>query len=238
MFAGDRLELRGEIGRNVVARWGAEHVSVEGSARVGGDLDAWLDDPKDLVVAAGAQVAGEVRTHEREDARAHYLAAYRRPLFWAVHAVGFAAIFVFGLLVHALAPRLLDSEITTARQLFAALGMGFVALVVTPLAVVLLALTLVGIPIALLTLVTWLTAIYLAEVVVAFAVGRWLLPPRDAGFFAFGRTLLLGLAIVAVAEHIPFVGVPLFSLVVLVGLGVLAARARAALFGGREAALG
>jgi hypothetical protein len=67
--------------------------------------------------------------------------------------------------------------------------------------------------------------------VVASAVGRWLLPPRGDGVFAFGRSLLVGLALVVVAEHIPFVGVAIFAVVMLVGLGVLAARARDALFG-------
>lgn len=233
LYAGERLELRGEIGRNVAARW-VERVSLQDGARIGGDVDAWLDDPSDLVRAPGAQVAGEVRTHEHASASSHYLAAYRDPWFWALHAVGFVASFLFGLLVHVLAPRLLDFEVTTARQLFATLGQGFVALIVTPIALLLLALTLVGIPIALLGLVTWLGAIYLAEIVVATAVGRWLLPLRNAGLFAFGRTLLAGLALLLVAQHVPFLGPPVLALVLLVGLGSLAARARAALSGSRR----
>ena len=229
-FAGERLELRGEVGRNVQARW-ERRVTLLDAARIGGDVDLWLGDPNDLVRAPGAQIAGELRTHERHGARGHWLDIYRQPWFWALHAVGFVASFLFGLLVYSLAPRLLRFELSTARQFFGALGVGFVALVATPVAIALVALTLVGIPIAVLGLFTWLTAIYMAEIVVACAVGRRLLPPREPGLFAFGRSLLAGLAVIVVAQHVPFVGVPVFAVVILVGLGMLASRARATLFG-------
>jgi cytoskeletal protein CcmA (bactofilin family) len=230
--AGDRLELRGEVGRNLMARWHVDRITLHDAARIGGDVDAWLESPDDLVRAPGAQVKGELRTHEAESARDHYLAVYRDPVFWALHAVGFVAAFLFGLLVHHLAPRLLDLELRGAGSLFATLGLGFAALIATPLALLLLALTLVGIPIALLGFGAWLSAFYLAEIVVAAALGRRMLPPRDASTWAFGRTLLVGLFVLVVAQHIPFVGIPIWSISVLVGLGALTAQARAYLFGG------
>jgi cytoskeletal protein CcmA (bactofilin family) len=231
--AGDRVEVRGEVGRDLTARWGAKRVTLLDAARIGGHVDAWLHDPADLERAAGAQVAGEVRTHERERARDQYLAAYRNPRVWALHALFFVAAFLFGLLVHALAPRLLDVRTATTRQLFSALGVGFAALIVTPIALVLLILTLIGIPVAILGLFAFLVALYLSEIVVAAAVGRWILPPRGAGTLAFGRTLLVGLALVLAVEHIPFIGVPAWLVAVLIGFGSLVMRAWWALFGER-----
>jgi len=231
--AGDRVEVRGEIGRNLTARWGAERVTLLDAARIGGDVDAWLFDPADLEQAAGAKVAGEVRTHERERARDHYLAAYRNPRVWAFHGILLVAAFAFGLLVHAAAPRLLDVHIATTRQLFTALGIGFASLIVTPIAIVLLILTLIGIPIAILGLFAFVVALYLSEIVVAAAVGRWILPPRDLGTLAFGRTLLVGLVLVVVVEHIPFIGAPAWLVAVLIGFGSLMIRAWWALFGER-----
>jgi cytoskeletal protein CcmA (bactofilin family) len=233
-FAGERLDVRGEIGRNLLARRVEEQIALADAARIGGDVDAWLGDPQDLVRAAGAQVAGQIEIHEPERAHRRYLAAYREPLFWAIHAVGFVGAFLFGLLVYALAPRLLDFELRSARSLFGTLGLGFAALIATPLALLLLALTLVGIPIAALGFAAWLTSLYLAEIVVAAAIGRRLLPPADASIFAFGKALLAGLAPLAVAQHIPFVGVPIWVLAALVGFGSLAAKARDWLFARRE----
>jgi hypothetical protein len=228
-FGGDRLELRGAVGRNVEARWRVERLALRDGARIGGDVDAWLVGPEKLERAPGAQVAGEVRPHEVESARERYLDVFRNPWFWALHAVGFVAAFLFGLLVYRVAPRLLAFDVSTAREFFGALGQGFVVLVVTPIALALVALTLIGIPIAVLGFFALVTAIYLAEIVVSSAVGRWLVPPRTPSLFDFGRSLLAGLAAVLVAEHIPFVGVPVTAIVLLVGLGALAARARLAL---------
>jgi cytoskeletal protein CcmA (bactofilin family) len=228
-FGGERLELRGAVGRNVEARWRVERLALRDGARIGGDLDAWLARPEALERAPGAQVAGAVRPHEVESARQRYLDIYRDPWFWTLHAVGFVAAFLFGLLVYRLAPRLLAFDVSTAREFFGALGRGFVVLVVTPVALALLALTLVGIPIAVLGFFALLTSIYLAEIVVACAVGRWLAPPKTPSLFDFGRSLLVGLAALVVAEHIPFVGVPVTAVALLVGLGAVAARARAAL---------
>ena len=236
-FAGERLELRGEVGRNVTARWRLERVTLLDAARISGDVDAWLDDPADLERAPGAHVAGAVRTHESASASEHYLAAYRDPTVWALHAVFLLASFLFGLLIHILAPGLLHADLSTTRQLFSALGWGFVALLLTPIALLALALTLVGIPIALFGFFAYVTAVYLAEIVVAVWLGRLILPPRDSSLLAFARTLGIGLLIVVIAEHIPFIGVPIWSVAVLLGLGVLASRARTALLGERAVAI-
>jgi hypothetical protein len=230
-YVGDRLEVRGEIARSLTARWGLDRLTLLDAARIGGDVDAWVEDPAHVERAAGAQVGGEVRTHEPESAREHYLAAYRDPAVWGFHALFVVASFLFGLLVHAIAPNVLHAELSTTREFFAALGWGFVALVVTPIVLVALALTLVGIPIAAFGFFTYVTSIYLAEIVVAVWVGRLIWPARDASWGAFARVLAVGLVLVVLAEHIPFVGVPIWCLAVLVGLGSLALRARDAVMG-------
>ena len=236
-FGGERLELGGEVGRNVTARWHARRVTLLDAARIGGDLDLWLGSPEDLDRASGAQVAGQVRPHESPSARDRYLAAYRDPAVWALHGVALVASFFFGVLIHAFAPRLLEVRLSTAKELFSALGRGFVALLVTPIALLLLILTLIGIPIAILGLFAFAVALYMAEIVVAAWIGVWLMPPRSESTWSFGRPLLAGLVAVWVAEHIPFVGLAVFVVVLLTGLGCLAARARAALQSAGRAAL-
>jgi hypothetical protein len=233
-YAGERLELRGEVGRNVTARW-VDRVTLLDAARIQGDVDAWLEDPSHLERAAGAQVTGAVRTHQSTSASEHYLDAWKNPTVWALHAVGLVAAFLFGLLIHILAPGLLHADLSTTRQLFSALGWGFVALLLTPLALLALALTLVGIPIACFGFFAYITAVYLAEIVIAAWLGRLIWPPTDSSLLGFARSLGVGLLVVVSAEHVPFVGVPVWSVVVLLGLGVLASRARTALLGERRA---
>ena len=77
------------------------------AARIGGDVDVWLGDPNDLEQAPGAQIAGELRTHERHRARRATWSATATRGSGRCTRVGFVAAFLFGLLVYALAPRLL-----------------------------------------------------------------------------------------------------------------------------------
>jgi hypothetical protein len=79
----------------------------------------------------------------------------------------------------------------------------------------------VGLPIAVLGLVGYLAALYAADVLVGFLLGRSLLPAPDESLGSFSRSLLAGLAIVFVAEHLPFVGVAVVVLVALLGLGLV-----------------
>ena len=80
--------------------------------------------------------------------RDHYLAAYTPVEFYALLVGVAAAALVLGLLFHMLDPRLFESEPPDARSFFKALGVGFLLLVATPAALILCALTVVGIPIA------------------------------------------------------------------------------------------
>ena len=60
-------------------------------------------------------------------------------------------------------------------------------------------------------------------------LGRLLAPPADESLFAFGRSFAIGLAIVTAITLVPFLGPPVGFVAMLLGLGLLAERARAAL---------
>ncbi len=220
--ASDRMELRGSVGRDVVA-W--ERLTLRDGARVGGELRAVLDDPDDLVVDPGAVVAGEIVRESAERPPRRYLDRYREIGFYLVHAIGIAAAFLVGLLLHALFPRVYDERLETPGEFFRALGLGFVALIAAPVALVLLGLTLVGIPLALIGLATYLTLLYLASILVAALVGRTLVPSDPERTRSFGVSLLVGIAVVAIVGHLPFLGPLVQALVLLTGLGLVVRRA-------------
>ena len=89
-----------------------------------------------------------------------------------------------------------------------------------------LALTLVGIPIALMGLALYQAALYVGSIVVAGLVGSALLQPRGEGWGPFGLALLAGLTLTIVAANTPFVGILVKVLIVLLGLGLLTDRCR------------
>jgi len=223
---GERVELEGEVARDLEA-W-ADRVTILAGARVGRDLSAHLPERERLEVAEGAVVAGATEIEGPERARATVWSRYRDGSFYAWLAVGFAASFLIGMLLHALAPGLFGGRLATGRDFFVALGLGFAVLVLAPIALVLLALTVVGIPAALIGLVAWAIALYLGAIVVAALIGRSLVRPRGDGTREFGMALLVGLAVVAVLRSLPFVGSAAGWVVALVGVGLLAAQAHAA----------
>ena len=218
----ETVEVRGSVGRHVEAR--AERVQIFGGARVGGDVSAFLPEGESVQVAEGASVVGEARTSPIRDAHG-YLAHWQRPRFYVFFVIQFAAGFLFGLLLYALAPRLFDADVQSAGDFFRTVGWGFLALVATPIAIVLLALTLVGIPVAVLALFAFLAALYAADILVGALVGRALLRPEPR-LGSFGRALLVGYGIVLVGHAIPFLGIAVGVVSALLGLGLAVDRVR------------
>ncbi len=221
----DRLELRGSVARDVAA-W--DRLWVRDSARVGGDVAVVLDDEDGLQIDPGASIGGETRRQMGERLREHHLDRYRSPAFYVLHVIAMAAAVLVGVLLYRLVPRIYAEPLETAGSFFAALGLGFVALIATPVALAVLALTLVGIPLALIGLAVYLTALYLSGILVAALVGSNLVRPEAQRTRSFALSLLVGVAVVGVVAHLPFVGIPIHVLVVLTGLGLIVRRAFAA----------
>lgn len=225
LFAGEDLELRGPIGRNTSVRY-AERVALRDAARIGGNLAVTIEDESDLDQAPGARVAGTIDVSRPDHVKRH-LEWYRNPRLWAIHGILMVAAFLFGLLLYVLSPKLFQFELETSQQFFRNLGFGFLAMVATPVAVVLMALTLVGIPIAILTLFLFLVGIYTANVLIGAWLGQRLLSLREGSIGSFARSFFLGLLLLTLITHIPFIGVPLEVIVALVGLGLIVQQGRA-----------
>ncbi len=219
----ERMEVRGSVGRHVEVR--ARRLEILAGARIAGDVDARLPEGKQVEVAEGASVAGELRTTPMEH-RHGYLAHWRRPHFYAFFVVQFAAGLLFGLLLYVLAPRLFQGEVRSAGEFFRTLGWGFLGIVATPVAIVLVALTLVGIPIAVLALFAYLVALYAADILVGALIGRALVRPSER-LGSFGRALLVGYGIVLVGHAIPFLGLAVAVVSGLLGVGIVVDRIRA-----------
>ena len=223
---GQQIELKGEVGRDLEAR--AERVGVLRGARIGGRLHAHLPEQEGLEVAEGAVVGGKTDV-EVLDRHGHTIwSRYRDGRFYTWTAVGFVASFLIGLLLHWLAPSWFTGRIETGRDFFQSLGLGFAFAVLGPLALALLALTIVGIPAALMGLAAWAICLYLGAIVVAALVGRSLVRPRGDELREFGMALGVGLGVVMVLENLPFVGGPATWVIALVGVGMLVAQAHAA----------
>lgn len=224
ILAGDRLDLGGTVERELQVLW-AHRFALHDGSRVGGDLFVRLPRGGTFERAVGAVVGGEART-ERVSPAGGYLAHYAMPHFYAILVLRLAAAFAFGLLLYTVAPQLFDIELPTGGRFVRFLAYGLLFAGATPVALVLLSLTLVGIPTAVLGLFLYATALYVASIVVGALVGRAVVRPGDRSLGAFGRRLLLGLTLVFAGSALPFLGPPVGVVVVLLGLGLLIERGR------------
>ncbi|MGE5205809.1 MAG: hypothetical protein ACM3PW_09345, partial [Chlamydiota bacterium] len=101
--------------------------------------------------------------------------------------------------------------------------LGFAVLVAIPVAAVLAGITVVGLPLAIMTLLFYGIGLYLAKIFVGVFLGRLVLQTDSAGRGQMIAALIVGLALLTIAFQIPYaVGVVIRFVTVCFGLGALA----------------
>ena len=104
------------------------------------------------------------------------------------------------------------------------MGWGFVALIVTPIGAILIAITLIGIPLSLLSLFFYFVAIYLSTPIVGIALGmkilQRLLKREDVNLYL---SMAVGVIIFYILQNIPILGLIISLLGICWGLGGLGA---------------
>jgi cytoskeletal protein CcmA (bactofilin family) len=213
----DTFDDIGSIGRNLQAYVGS--LTVDKSARIGGDLEAHVRNTQNVNIEPGAAIAGKTQISVGQKEPNQYATGH----FYYWQCIWLAGALIIGLLLYWLAPGLLSAPLDSGRSLLLSGAIGFLVLVATPIAAIVACFTLVGIPVAIVALVLWLVSwIFLAKVFVGAALGRSLLRGRPTET-PFVLALLAGLVVVFIAVNLPYhIGGWLSFLVVLVGLGLLA----------------
>ena len=242
-YAGASMVLQGPIGGQI----DAASPSIVINNSVSGDVNLMLGGPKsqlslldkaalagkltyqaqsEATVSASAKVLGGVQYKPWEKSQTHQTnKAAARAAFAGVAAligvVGFIGMFLTGLLLIYLAPKLTDKIYGTAKELpWANLGIGVVGLIVTPIAAGLLIITIVGAPLGLLTMVGFAAGMYLSKAMAGIMIGRWILE-RFKWRWHKVWSLLLGLIVFALVCLIPFVGWLAAFLLILLAFGAL-----------------
>ncbi len=207
--AGDVL-VGGRIDGNLVTISGRARLLP--TASVGGDLTYGDEAPR---IAPAATVSGTVE-EENWSASADFLPFIGAFVLWLAVTVSFA---ILGVLLLLLAPRAADAIVVRAGgRIGLAIAIGVAIFIVLPLAALLAAITLVGIPLAIGIGLALLPLAAIAYVTAAWALGRTIVKPPRGRSLAF----LAGLAILRIAALIPILGLLVWLGAVIVGLGLLA----------------
>ena len=212
----DELTVSNTVGGRLDVE--VETLTLTGTARVAGDVRYSADE--DAEVAQGAQVGGEtVRRAQNEEGLGS--GDYRVGL-WELGRL--LAGLITGLLLVLFIPRAMARVADQARinVIWTAL-VGLLWLVLAPVAMVILLVTVLGIPFALVLLGMYLIVLYLSQVFVGMAIGRAILPK---GWDRDGRgynllAMAIGVTLLGVLRGIPapVVGLVVGAITAVIGLG-------------------
>ena len=216
--------LNGSVGTDVDLD--ANNLTVTDSARIGGDLV--YRSSIDAKIASGAQIGGEVIAEQLTEENGEVAADGEAEVagvsvgMFVPAIIGFVIAAVYGTVMLFGLPRI---TIAASNQLIEgpllSLGLGVATLILAPIIAILVMITVVGIPVGLVTLLLYSIALYSAQVFVGMSIGRLIL-----SFFADANRrlmqflgLLLGLLILFAIGFIPYVGPWIPFLVAIFGLG-------------------
>jgi hypothetical protein len=209
------LDAGGRFERDL--RFAGAGLMLHGTSAIGRNLNIKVPSEKGLWIDSHVTIGGK-KSVEFTKSEA---SKYRTFGFYTKQALRIGSGFLMGLLLYWLIPAAHRISLSTGRAVLTSGGIGFLAAVAAPIGAIILAITLIGIPVSLLAIAIWILGLYLAKVVVAKCIGSAILGAKDNTLSSILLPLLLGLVIVIIAVNLPYVGGILNFLLVLVGLGSL-----------------
>ena len=234
-FSGDSV-ISGEVTRDLRVFGG----SLTLTNRVGGSINAFVST---LRISSSATVIGDINYTSESEAEVDPMASVSGRLTRSlptsfetnnlstpqfrnmvtkiklqVKLISFISILLIGLLMLKFLPSYVKrTSMLVGEKAWKSAGLGFLILITTPIAFIILVITLIGIPLGFILLVVYLVSLYFARIYVSYWVG----------ITFFGKILgkrhylpyILGLFIVFLVGFIPYLGGFLNFVILIWGLG-------------------
>ncbi len=252
MVAGSTVEMtnKATIGRDLAFAASKIHIDsmIEKSIR-GYGTDATLSNTvgsdvtitvNNLTIASSAQIRGNLIYTSKDAAKiqngaiiggttTHKEAQTRTTPTWPPLGIWGSVICFFmalltGIVLIVIAPKRAKLVAAAIKSKpLPTLGWGALIFFATPIAAVIVCITVIGIPVGLIGLVLYGIALYVSLVIVSLFIGSWILgrsskiETRGIMIGAFS----LGLIILTLVNLIPYIGIPLFMATAIFGLGAM-----------------
>jgi cytoskeletal protein CcmA (bactofilin family) len=210
--AGGNVNIAGQVDGS--ADIAAEEITLAETASVDGDLEY----EGSLTREDGAVVGGSI---SQGDASVSLFGGVGKSIpAWAFGVYGLLANLLLGAVLLLVFPQF--SNAVTSRVVESPLrsgGIGFIAAITVPILLLVLLITVVGIPLSLLGMGAFGLAIWIGAVYGRIAIGAWL--TEQANVTNQWLALLVGVAVIAVATRVPMLDGVVQLAVVLLGFGAL-----------------
>jgi hypothetical protein len=215
--AAGEASINNGVGGDVVLEVDSLHIA--STASIGGSLT--YTSKKEADIESGAEISGPIK----------HIVPEPQPGFWSgvggkvvKKILAFLMIFLIGLLLIVIAPNKMNSlaEAIVIHP-WQSLGWGALLFIATPIAIVIVMITVIGIPIGLITGAVYGIALYLAQIPVALMLGLLILKRSvvtESKGIMIGA-LAIGLVILHLLRLIPIAGFIIALLTIVFGLGSL-----------------
>lgn len=209
---------------------GVENLTILSTASILGKLTYISEN--EATIQSGSQIKGPI-THKLPDVKerlavgTHRLPAVKERLtlvgFWG-RVIGFLMTLLLGIVIVLLAPRRMKAITESIRtRPWASFGWGVIILIFTPIAALIACITIIGLPLGLITLVLYGIALCLTQLFAGLFIGQLITgSSREvASKGALVGALALGLAILSLLRLIPYLDIIIGLATVLFGLGAI-----------------
>lgn len=207
LFYGAEVNVNGGVGGGIQQK--GHTLIIGSSAQVDGPIRFEGDQPAN--VAPGAKLASPVEFKQMEKKQ-----NYRESDYYLWRVIWTAAFILFGMVLFLLVPRFAGETISAAESYGAPIGLGILVFFGVPLAAIIACVTVVGLPLGILTIGFWILMLCCAEIVVGAVIGNLILGKATDTWGMIGR-MALGFVIVRVV-YTPLAHVHVLGM--LAGLGI------------------
>jgi hypothetical protein len=207
LFFGHEVGVNGAVLGSIWER--GDSLIIASTGQVGGRIQFKGD--HEASVSSGAKLASPVEFTQRERKSEYSTGHY---YIWRI--IWTAAFILLGLVLFLLLPKFASESVAAGERVGAPIGLGVLVFFGVPIAALLACVTVVGIPLGLLTLGLWFFAINCAELVVGTVVGNWIFGRTTDVWGQIGR-MAAGFVLVRIV-YTPIA--PLHVIGILVGLGI------------------
>jgi hypothetical protein len=222
--AAGNVNISNAVGGNIELATGTLRLSPQAS--VGGNLTYWSEE--EAMISDSATVSGTVTMQKVPNnmTEVDYQSEQKikdtfKSLGYVARFISVLSAFIVGVLLTALYPNYLKKVSTTLKDSpWKSLGVGFAALVLTPIAFIILLTTVIGIPLGLILLAFYFIYLYLAKVAVSFWAGSIIIKKANITFKNW-YALAIGLIAYLLLTIIPVVKGFVSFATVLFGLGAM-----------------
>jgi len=211
----DQVIISGTISDDVHIE-ASKSLKIERTAVISGDLT--YSCPNKAEIADDAQIEGDkkwkrVSSIGKEDPLEAFITT----------VVLFVGAFITGLILFALCgePACSVRSVIT-EKLWNSFAVGLISFVLVPIVLIFSLLTVVGIPVSIVTALSYAVLLYIAKIFVAAAIGDRILKMFSSSEKRSQTLgLLIGLVVITVAFEIPYAGIFIYVATMILGLGAI-----------------